>query len=432
MNSLWPDFESRSFAYISRPPSAAWRKGGPRRLVILGSTGSIGQNALAVARQCNSRPIGLACGRNIGLLAKQANEWHPDFLACIDAGHAEELRWLLDYSPVIWHGPEGYADIASLDSADCIVSAQVGAAGLRGTLAAARKGKVIALANKESLVLAGDLLRGICAQTGAAILPVDSEHYAIFQCLCGRQSHAVKRLILTASGGPFLGQDSASIAAAAPEQALRHPNWSMGAKISVDSATLMNKGLEFIEALKLYGAQPDQVQILIHPQSIIHSLVEFQDNSQLAQLAVPDMRLPIAGCLGWPYMRHAFIKPLDLADAGSLSFSRPDLDKFPCLRLAMAAACKPPDPELQNQSLRPACIALNAANEIAVEHFLARKCRLGRIPRIIEGTLAYFDAHKAEIAGLCKAGNTQQSIESLDALARRVALAQCAERESLD
>lgn len=355
----------------------------------MGSTGSIGRNVLAVAESARDRlrVFALAGARNMALLAEQANRWRPPYLACIDAGYASALRAMLAYAPQIFTGQEGYAALASLPEIDCVVSAQVGASGLACTLAAALAGKVIVLANKESLVIAGCLLRKICSETGAAILPVDSEHYAIFQCLAGRQWQEVKRLVLTASGGPFLGKSAAQTAMASPQDALKHPNWSMGAKITIDSATLMNKGLEFIEAMQLYGVRPEQVHILVHPQSIVHSLVEFQNDSLLAQMAVPDMRLPIAGCLLWPEVPQSFVKPLDLAAIGRLDFFNPDFEAFPCLHLAIRVIQQAPDEQWGKLGLNPACIALNAANEAAVQMFLEEKCRFGQIAPLIADAL---------------------------------------------
>lgn len=387
MPSLWPDQQS----YISAPPPAGFLSRKTRRLAVMGSTGSIGRNVLAVAESAGARLQihALAGGRNVRLLAEQANHWHPPFLGCIDNEHGAALRKLLNYTPQILTGQPGFATIASMRETDCVVSAQVGAAGLSCTLAAAFAGKVIALANKESLVLAGALLRKICHDTAATILPVDSEHYAIFQCLAGRPSAEIKKLVLTASGGPFLGKSAAQTRHAGPEDALKHPNWNMGAKISIDSATLMNKGLEFIEAVQLYGVSSDQVGILVHPQSIVHSLVEFQDNSLMAQLATPDMRLPIAGCLLWPRATQSFVTPLNLAAIGQLNFLEPDYDTFPCLGLAISAGKHIPDENWRYLGLNPACIALNAANEAAVELFLGGQCKFGQIGQLIETALKF-------------------------------------------
>lgn len=388
MTQLWPPRLAPELDYISAQPSVAYCGCRRRKLVVLGSTGSIGKNALAVAAKAEMLvPYALACGRNIALLAEQAAKFRPHYLAVLEEALAIQLKTLLPraYNPQILFGPEGYATLAALPEADCVLSAQSGVAGLCGTLAAALAGKVIALANKESLVTAGGLLRQICQQTGAAILPVDSEHYAIFQCLLGRPGQTVKKLILTASGGPFLNQPPEQIAVATPALALRHPNWKMGAKISIDSASLMNKGLEFIEAMQLYGLSHRAIQVLIHPQSIVHSLVEFTDNSVLGQFAVPDMRLPIAACLLWPHASQSFIQELDLT--GTLTFHEPDLRTFACLGLAMRSAAYVPAPAWRKIGLNPACIVLNAANEAAVELYLAEKCLFGQIPRFIDAAL---------------------------------------------
>jgi len=364
--------------YISPLPGAAWAEEFPRSVVVLGSTGSIGTSALQVlAEQPDAfRVIGLAGARNLDLLARQAAQWRPAFLAVLDAQAAQALRSMLPagYNPTILHGPQGYADMATLPQASTVLSAQVGAAGLRATHAAAQAGKVIALANKESLVLAGDLFRETCARTGASILPVDSEHNAIFQALSGHDGSPVRRIILTASGGPFRGRDSAFLATVTPAQALAHPNWSMGAKISIDSATLMNKGLEVIEAYHLYGLPLDRIEVVVHPQSIIHSLVEYADASQLAHMGPPDMRIAIAYCLGWPRLLRTGVAPLDLITCGPLTFEPPDLSSFPCLELARESL----------RGGRGLPVVLNAANEVAVERFLQEQVPFSAIPALIE------------------------------------------------
>lgn len=394
MRYLWPRTGAGAgLDYISPAPSAAVLEERPRRLAILGSTGSIGRNAIEIIKR---RPdffhlCGLACGKNVELLAAQAAELRPDALAVLEAGDIDRLRALLPpgYAPRISHGPPAYAAMAA--RAPFVLCAQVGEAGLAAALAAALAGRVICLANKESLVLAGRLLRRVCASSRAVILPVDSEHNAIFQCVAGR-GEAIRKIILTASGGPFLGKARAELADVTVDQALRHPNWRMGAKISIDSATLMNKGLELIEAALLYGLPQASIGVLVHPQSIVHSLVELADAAQLAQLAVPDMRLPIGNCIFFPEHR-AEIAPLNLADTGALQFMEPDDDAFPCLGLARLAL-DAPAPGL----LSPACIALNAANEAAVEIFLRGKSSFLRIPELIKAALAKFsDAPSPEL-----------------------------------
>lgn len=387
MQPLWPGRGGPVINYISEPPSADFRLKKNRNIVILGSTGSIGASALDVAARCpgHLRIIALAAAKNIARLREQALIFRPPFLAALNEEYAAALRALLPtgYHPEILHGPEGYGRLASMPEADMVVCAQVGHAGLPGALSAALAGKVLALANKESLVLAGGLLRHICGRTGASILPLDSEHFALFQCVAGRDQNVAK-LILTASGGPFRGKKRAQLAKISREQALRHPNWQMGAKITIDSATLMNKGLEFIEALHLYGIAPENLDILVHPQSIVHSLAVLADNSLLAQLAVPDMRLPIGACLTWPEGKQSFVRPLDLTDVGTLTFEKPDMENFPCLALAMRAAAT--DSE-NKPAVNPACVILNAANEAAVALFLQGQCDFCEIADLVEKAL---------------------------------------------
>jgi len=371
-------------SYISTWPLLAPELPFPRRLAILGSTGSIGVNALRVVAGHRElfHVAALAGGKNAKRLAEQADEFRPAVLAVLDDATAKELRALLPtgYAPSILVGPEAYEAVATLPEAELVLSAIVGAAGFLPTLAAARAGKRIALANKESLVLGGLLIRQACQRSGAVILPVDSEHNALFQALCGHADSSgaeLSRLILTASGGPFRGRDAAFLAAVTPAQALNHPNWSMGAKISVDSASLMNKGLEVIEACHLYGLPVARVDVLVHPQSIVHSLVEFVDGSQLAHLGVPDMRIPIAHCLCFPRRVGLGMPRLDLAQVGGLTFERADEGLFPCLRLAKEAyAASPSHPAV-----------LNAANEVAVELFLNGDIGFLDIPRLIEAEL---------------------------------------------
>jgi 1-deoxy-D-xylulose-5-phosphate reductoisomerase len=367
--------------YISPPPGPDWERRWPRPLAVLGSTGSIGRSALEVVRLHRDRfPLAaLAGGRNIRLLAGQAAEFRPPCLGIQDGALAGELRALLPpgYNPEILSGQSGYERLAALPEAGLILSAQAGAAGLRATVAAAAAGKVIALANKESLVLAGDLLRRLCAARGGSILPVDSEHNALFQCLAGRDTAAVSRLILTASGGPFRGWSRRDLLKAGPEKALAHPTWAMGAKITVDSATLMNKGLEVLEAGTLFGMPLSSIEVLVHKESLVHSLVEFSDSSLLALLGVPDMRLPLAHCLGLPGRLSGGVPRLDLAKAGGLTFEEPDLETFPCLALARQAG----------EAGGGSRVVLNAANEIAVEAFLGGDIRYLDIAPLIERAL---------------------------------------------
>ena len=356
----------------------------PRTVSILGCTGSIGVSALAVIERHPAlfRVAALAGGRNAERLAEQAARLRPAHLGVLDETVEARLRPLLppDYSPEIHIGPAGYVRLAELPEADLILSSIVGAAGFAPTLAAARAGKRIALANKESLVLGGHLIREACHASGAIILPVDSEHNALFQGLCGHDApdgDELHRLILTASGGPFRGLGRERLGAVTRVDALRHPNWDMGAKITIDSATLMNKGLEFIEACQLYGLPPERIEVVVHPQSIVHSLVEYVDGSQLAHLGVPDMRIPIAYCLCFPRRVPLGMQRLRLAEVGTLTFEEPDPACFPCLRLAREAyEAGPSHP-----------VVLNAANEIAVELFLNERIAFLDIPAAIESAL---------------------------------------------
>ncbi len=381
-------------AYISSLPSGVHLPAAPRQLSILGATGSIGDSALrlAAAHPEAFSVCALAGGRNVARLAELATRFRPAHLAILTPELAEELARLLPagYRPHILTGVYGYEQLASLPEADVVLSAMVGAAGLQPTLAAARAGKIIALANKESLVLAGDLIHIACRDSGAVVLPVDSEHNAIFQALAGHHTQGVRRLILTASGGPFRGRRAESLADVTPEDALKHPSWSMGAKISIDSATLMNKALEVIEAWRLFGAPPERIEVLVHPQSIVHSLVEFDDGSQLAHLGPPDMRIPIAYCLAWPERLPLLadgdapagetdaLTPLDLAAVGQLTFERPDTTVFPCLEYAY---------EVIRQAMPAGYVALNAANEAAVQLFLERRIPFPAIAQLIRRSL---------------------------------------------
>lgn len=371
--------------YISSMPDRAYAETFPRSIVILGSTGSIGTSALKVLDEQPEKfsVIGLAGARNVALLAQQALQWRPAYLAVLTEDAANELRAALpaDYSPEILVGGDGYAQMAQLDEASTVLSAQVGAAGLRATFAAAEAGKVIALANKESLVLAGDLIREVCQRTGAVLLPVDSEHNAIFQALSGHDESEVRRIILTASGGPFRGKDRGFLSTVTSKEALAHPNWSMGPKISIDSATLMNKGLEVIEAYHLYGVPLDTIEVVVHPQSIIHSLVEYNDGSQIAHMGPPDMRIAIGYCIGWPKIMKTGVAPLDLISCGDLTFEKPDILSFPCLELAREAL----------RGGKGLGVVLNAANEIAVELFLKDNIQFLQIPELIQKAMEAHD-----------------------------------------
>ena len=336
-----------------------------RRISLLGSTGSIGRQTLDVAAACGFSVAALTAHRSGALLEEQARRFQPELAVCVDPAAAADLKVrLADTQVRVASGPEGLLEAAALPSADTVVTAVVGVAGLEPTLAAIRAGKRIALANKETLVCAGELVMDQAEAHGAEIVPVDSEHSAIFQCLQGcRDRGEVRRLILTASGGPFFGWSREALAGVTPAQALKHPNWSMGAKITVDSATLMNKGLEYIEAMRLYWMPPEKISIVVHRESIVHSLVEYCDNAVLAQMGAPDMRLPIQYALTWPERTPGPAQPLDLLNCPSLTFQAPDYDAFPCLGLALEAA----------RTGGTATAILNGANEAAVALFLEEK-----------------------------------------------------------
>jgi 1-deoxy-D-xylulose-5-phosphate reductoisomerase len=355
-----------------------------RRLAVLGSTGSVGEQTLAVAEANPSRfrVVALAARRNVEKLAAQVRRFRPERVAVAEPAAARELRERLGPFPVeIAEGPEGLASAAAC-GADLCVAAIVGAAGLEPTLAAIRAGTDVALANKEVLVMAGALVLRELRARGAALLPVDSEHSAIFQALGGQARERVRRLILTASGGPFRGWPAERIARATVADALRHPNWEMGPKITIDSASLMNKGLEVIEARWLFEMPPERIDVVVHPESIVHSAVEFVDSSVIAQLGLPDMRVPIAVALAHPDRLELDLPRLDLSALGALHFEPPDTKRFPCLSLAYAA--------LAADEAAPA--VLNAANEVAVAEFLG-----GRIafPRIAAANDAVLEAHAA-------------------------------------
>ena len=357
-------------------------------IAILGSTGSVGEHTLdVIARHPDRfRVVALGANRNAAKLAEQAVRFAAPYAALADvnaAGQLErELRARGAATRVI-AGAQALADVACLDEVDCVMAAIVGAAGLRSTLAAAKAGKRLLLANKESLVMAGPLLMRAVHESGATLLPIDSEHNAVFQCLPrnavpGIAPPGIKRILLTASGGPFLDTDRERLAQVTPDEACAHPNWVMGRKISVDSATLMNKGLEFIEACLLFGVPPERVEVLIHRESIVHSLVEYIDGSVLAQLGAPDMRTPIAHALAWPERVTSGVQSLDLIKVGTLRFEAPDLRRFPALGLAQEAA--------RQGGSRPA--SLNAANEVAVAAFLEGELNFAQIPAVIESVMA--------------------------------------------
>ena len=384
-----------------------------RSVTVLGSTGSIGVSTLDLLGHARDggaeiEVVALTAGRNVTRLAEQAIAWRPKMAVIEDDSLLGDLRDLLKGAGIATaSGKAAVAEAADM-SAGWVMSSIVGAAGLAPTLTAARRGALVALANKESLVCAGPMLLETARKAGGVVVPVDSEHSAIFQSLQENWKTAVARLILTASGGPFRTWDRQSMSAASPEQAVAHPNWSMGAKISIDSATMMNKALEMIEAAYLFAMPPEQIDVLVHPQSIIHSMVEYADGSTLAQLGPPDMRAPIAFALAWPD-RIAWPAPkLDLAAIGSLTFEQPDLERFPAIALARTA--------LRIGGGAPA--AMNAANEIAVAAFLARRIGFLDIASTVERVV-----EKLDVSGDLKptTDDVLESAVAIDALARRTA-----------
>jgi len=355
-------------------------------IAVLGSTGSVGLSTLDVIRRNPGQfqVEALTAHSNHSLLLEQCREFAPKLAVLADSRHLPALEAGLrdaDLPPRPAAGAAALEQAATLRDAEYVMAAIVGAAGLLPTLAAARAGKRVLLANKEAAVMSGPLLMGAVREHGATLIPIDSEHNAVFQCLgddAARSIKDVQRILLTASGGPFLDTDPGLLDRVTPEQACAHPNWDMGRKISVDSATMMNKGLEVIEACCLFGVSPEQIEVVIHPQSIIHSLVQFRDGSTLAQLGNPDMRVPIAHALGWPQRLDSGVETLDLLGTARLDFRAPDHQRFPCLALALAAA----------RTGGAAPVVLNAANEVAVEAFLGFRVPFTAISAIIEAVLA--------------------------------------------
>ncbi len=346
-----------------------------KRIAVLGSTGSIGRQSLDVIDACGMSVAALTANSSVERMEEQARQFKPELVALVDEKAADDLRVrLADTNVKVAGGMSGLLEAAAIPSADTVITSVVGMVGLRPTLAAIREGKRIALANKETLVCAGELVLEEARDYGAQILPVDSEHSALFQSLEGNDPREVKRLILTCSGGPFYGKKAEELEHVTREDALRHPNWSMGAKITVDSATLMNKGLEFIEAMHLYHMPPEKISVLIHRESIIHSLVEYCDNAMIAQLGSPDMRLPIQYALTWPRRIPGPAAPLDLWGCGGLTFGTPDTETFRCLALAYEAA----------RAGGTAGAILNGANEAAVAQFLAGEIGFLDIARRVE------------------------------------------------
>jgi 1-deoxy-D-xylulose-5-phosphate reductoisomerase len=356
-------------------------------IAILGSTGSIGVNTLNVIR-CHPKRfhvVALAANRDVPRMVEQCAEFLPKIAVLVESDKASQLQYRLKNDGVstrVLAGSEALQSVASLPEVDYVMAAIVGAAGLLPSLAAARSGKRVLLANKESLVMSGELFMKTVRDNHAELLPIDSEHNAVFQCLPvgfenGLSEVGVNRILLTASGGPFRTTPLDKLHAVTPAQACAHPNWAMGRKISVDSATMMNKGLEIIEACRLFNAQSHQVEVLLHPQSVIHSMVAYEDGSVLAQLGNPDMRTPIAHALAWPERMSSGVQPLDLVGVSRLDFQEPDMQRFPCLRLAREAL----------EAGGTATAILNAANEVAVDYFLREKIAFTDIPRVIEKTL---------------------------------------------
>ena len=370
-------------------------------LTILGSTGSIGESTLDVVSRHPEkfRVFALAGHRQVDKLAAQCKQFRPEYAVVGDAGHAAELEKKLKQEGIdtqVLYGAQALIDVASADEVSGVMCAIVGAAGLPSALAAAQKGKTIYLANKETLVVSGALFMETACQNGATVLPIDSEHNAIFQVLprdyTGRlNEHGINSIILTASGGPFLNTDLSTFDSITPEQAVKHPNWSMGRKISVDSASMMNKGLELIEAHWLFNCPPEKLEVVIHPQSVIHSMVRYRDGSVLAQLGNPDMRTPIAYCLGLPERIDSGVGELDFGTLSALTFQKPDFDRFPCLKLAYQA---------MNAGGAAPCV-LNAANEVAVAAFLDKRIKFTDIAKVVAHCLAqdFSDGHH-DIEGL--------------------------------
>lgn len=350
---------------------------------LLGSTGSIGRQTLEVAKDLGIRVAALTANRSVELMEQQCREFLPELAVMGDETSAHELEQRLAGLPVrVAVGMDGLMEAATLPCADTVVTAVMGMVGLRPTLAAIEAKKRIALANKETLVCAGELVMRRAKECGAEIIPVDSEHSAIFQCLAGAEHSQVKRLILTASGGPFFGKTREEMEHVTCRQALKHPNWAMGAKITIDSATMMNKGLELIEAMRLYNLPMEQVDIVVHRQSIIHSLVEFCDGAMLAQLGTADMRIPIQLALTWPDRKACIAPKLDLLTCGDLTFAAPDEKNFPCLSLARQAV----------KAGGTACAVLNGANEVAVALYLQEKIGFYGVSDLVSATLDAVDS----------------------------------------
>jgi len=369
-------------------------------VTVLGSTGSIGVNTIDVVMRHPERfrVVALSAHRNVERMAEQCRRTRPAYAVMVDPDAAERLRTALadmQQPPEVIAGSEALETVAALPETDYVMAAIVGAAGLKSTLAAARAGKRLLLANKEALVVAGDIVMQAASLNGATLLPIDSEHNAIFQCMPptfadGLDGCGVDRILLTASGGPFRDVSPTSLADVTPDQACAHPNWRMGRKISVDSATMMNKGLEIIEACWLFSTSPAKIQVVIHPQSVVHSMVQYTDGSVLAQLGNPDMRTPIAHALAWPSRMASGVEPLDLFTIAQLDFEPPEPARFPCLDLAYRAASE--------AGTSP--VVLNAANEVAVAAFLDERIRFTEIATVVEQTMDALPAEPVDAGGL--------------------------------
>ena len=387
-------------------------------ICILGATGSIGVSTLdVVARHPGLyRVVALTANHNIDLLYEQCLQHRPDYVVVVESEKAALFQGKLKNSPVaditVLSGKQALEQVATLEAVDSVMAAIVGAAGLLPTLAAAKAGKTVLLANKEALVMSGDIFMQAVSESGAQLLPIDSEHNAIFQCMpphyqAGATEKQARRILLTASGGPFRQMPIEQMADVTPAQAVAHPNWDMGKKISVDSATMMNKGLEMIEACLLFAMPPEKIQVVIHPQSVIHSMVDYVDGTVLAQMGNPDMRIPIAHALAWPDRFESGAKPLNIFEVGRMDFEEPNLERFPCLRLAYKA--------IAAGGIMPT--VLNAANEIAVAAFLDGEIRFTDIPLVIEGCMDKFEAIGADTLDIILATDQKARAVSQDIIA---------------
>lgn len=380
-----------------------------KKVAVLGSTGSIGTQTLECCRNLGYQINALAANKSVSLLERQAREFTPRCVVITDKQAYLDLKTRLADTPIkVLAGQEGLCESAALADNDLVCNAVTGIAGLRPTLAALEAKKTLALANKETLVAGGKLVLETAAKNGVNILPVDSEHSAIFQCLQGNEQKSLRKIILTASGGPFRGKTKAQLENVTREDALHHPNWSMGAKITIDSSTLMNKGLEFIEAMWLFSLKPEQIEVVIHPQSILHSAVEYEDGSVIGQMGVPDMKIPIQYALTYPHRKPSGVKPLSLTECGGLTFEKPDLDTFVCLKYCIEA--------ITRGGLYPC--AVNGANEQAVALFLDGKIRYHEIGSCVKYVLDHLKCDT-------ESSYTLEQILKTDCTARELVLAYC-------